>query len=86
MKKMTAGNSSKSGGKPGRRPLAAKRTAADSETIADLVSANRILYAQAVLDGYGHVSARTIRIPIAFGSRGAWRPASSRSTTSWNLI
>jgi len=71
MKKMTAGNSSKSGGKPGRRPLAAKRTAADSETIADLVSANRILYAQAVLDGYGHVSARHDSDPDRFWlSRG----------------
>src|SRR3982074_2415219 len=31
---------------------------ADKQTIEDLAAANRILYAQAVLDGYGHVSAR----------------------------
>jgi ribulose-5-phosphate 4-epimerase/fuculose-1-phosphate aldolase len=35
-----------------------KRTPADKKTIEDLVAANHILYAQSVLDGYGHVSAR----------------------------
>src|ERR1700676_426510 len=54
VKKINAGKSSKSAGKT-RVP---KRTAVDTQTIADLVAANRILYAQSVLDGYGHVSAR----------------------------
>jgi ribulose-5-phosphate 4-epimerase/fuculose-1-phosphate aldolase len=35
-----------------------KRTPSDMKTIEDLVAANHILYAQTVLDGYGHVSAR----------------------------
>jgi ribulose-5-phosphate 4-epimerase/fuculose-1-phosphate aldolase len=35
-----------------------KRTPLDKKTIEDLVAANRILYAQSVLDGYGHVSVR----------------------------
>jgi len=35
-----------------------KRTPAKKKTIEDLVAANHILYAQSVLDGYGHVSAR----------------------------
>jgi ribulose-5-phosphate 4-epimerase/fuculose-1-phosphate aldolase len=35
-----------------------KLTPADKKTIEDLVAANHILYAQSVLDGYGHVSAR----------------------------
>src|ERR1700724_3633254 len=48
-----------------------KRTATDKQTIADLVAANRILYAQSVLDGYGHVSARHDLHPDRFWlSRG----------------
>jgi len=54
VKKLNDGKSSKSAGKT----RVSKRTAADTQTIADLVAANRILYAQSVLDGYGHVSAR----------------------------
>ena len=43
-----------------------KRTITDKQTIADLVAANRILYAQSVLDGYGHVSARLDANPDRF--------------------
>ena len=43
-----------------------KRTATDKRTIADLVAANRILYAQSVLDGYGHVSVRHDANPDRF--------------------
>jgi ribulose-5-phosphate 4-epimerase/fuculose-1-phosphate aldolase len=43
-----------------------KRTAADKQTIEDLVAANHILYAQSVLDGYGHVSARHDLTPDRF--------------------
>jgi HCOMODA/2-hydroxy-3-carboxy-muconic semialdehyde decarboxylase len=43
-----------------------KRTATDKQTIADLVAANRILYAQSVLDGYGHVSVRHDANPDRF--------------------
>ena len=71
MKKKTAGHSSKSSGKPGQKPPSAKRAALDRETIANLVSANRILYAHSVLDGYGHVSARCDSDPEHFWlSRG----------------
>jgi ribulose-5-phosphate 4-epimerase/fuculose-1-phosphate aldolase len=48
-----------------------KRKIADKKTIEDLVAANRILYAQSVLDGYGHVSARHDTNPDRFWlSRG----------------
>ena len=48
-----------------------KLTDADKKTIEDLVAANRILYAQSVLDGYGHVSARHDSHPDRFWlSRG----------------
>jgi len=62
VKKISAGKSGKSSGKA----RATKRTATDRQAIADLVAANRILYAQAVLDGYGHVSARLDANPERF--------------------
>ncbi|MDE2229592.1 MAG: class II aldolase/adducin family protein [Alphaproteobacteria bacterium] len=40
------------------RPLARETVAALDEVIEDLVAANRILAAQGVVDGFGHVSAR----------------------------
>src|ERR1700680_3025539 len=58
VKKINAGKSSKSASKSAGKTRVSKRTAVDTQTIADLVAANRILYAQSVLDGYGHVSAR----------------------------
>ena len=58
MKKLNAGKASKGGSKSAGKTTVAKRTATDKQTIEDLVAANRILYAQSVLDGYGHVSAR----------------------------
>lgn len=66
MKKLGAGKSSKSARKAGRNTRVPKRTSADTQTIADLVAANRILYAQSVLDGYGHVSARHDLYPDRF--------------------
>ncbi len=58
MKKSNAEKSSESTSKLAGKTRVSKRTAADTQTIADLVAGNRILYAQSVLDGYGHVSAR----------------------------
>src|SRR5260370_35982479 len=49
-----------------QRSRLVKRTPVDKKTIEDLVAANRILYAQSVLDGYGHVSARHDTIPDRF--------------------
>src|SRR5437588_966819 len=39
---------------------------ADPELIEDLVAANRILYDQGVVDGFGHVSVRHDREPAHF--------------------
>src|SRR5712691_10360846 len=41
-----------------RRPKMIAREAADPALIEDLVAANRILYDQGVVDGFGHVSVR----------------------------
>jgi ribulose-5-phosphate 4-epimerase/fuculose-1-phosphate aldolase len=71
VKKINAGKSSKSASKSAGKTRVSKRTAVDTQTIADLVAANRILYAQGVLDGYGHVSARHDLHPDRFWlSRG----------------
>ena len=71
MKKLNAGKSSKSASRSAGETRAAKLTSADKQTIEDLVAANRILYAQSVLDGYGHVSARHDSNPNRFWlSRG----------------
>jgi len=58
MKKLNARKSWRNASKSTGKTRVSKRTATDAQTIADLVAANRILYAQSVLDGYGHVSAR----------------------------
>ena len=71
VKKLNAGKSSKSASKSAGKSRVSKRTATDTQTIADLVVANRILYVQSVLDGYGHVSARHDLHPDRFWlSRG----------------
>jgi ribulose-5-phosphate 4-epimerase/fuculose-1-phosphate aldolase len=71
VKTINAGKSSKSASKSAGKTRVSKRTAVDTQTIADLVAANRILYAQGVLDGYGHVSARHDLHPDRFWlSRG----------------
>ena len=66
MKKTNASKSNKNAGKPAGKARLGKRTPTDKKTIEDLVAANRILYAQSVLDGYGHVSARQDAIPNRF--------------------
>ena len=58
MKRANAKQSIKNTSKTTQRLRSVKRTPADKKTIEDLVAANHILYAQSVLDGYGHVSAR----------------------------
>jgi len=58
VKKLNARKSGRNASKSTEKTRVSKRTATDAQTIADLVAANRILYAQSVLDGYGHVSAR----------------------------
>jgi ribulose-5-phosphate 4-epimerase/fuculose-1-phosphate aldolase len=58
VKKMNAGKFNKIVNKSAGKSRLVRRTAADKQTIEDLVAANRILYAQSVLDGYGHVSVR----------------------------
>jgi ribulose-5-phosphate 4-epimerase/fuculose-1-phosphate aldolase len=58
VKKLNASKSNKNLRKSAGKRRLAKRTPEDRRTIEDLVAANRILYAQSVLDGYGHVSAR----------------------------
>jgi ribulose-5-phosphate 4-epimerase/fuculose-1-phosphate aldolase len=71
VKNLNAGKSNKSTSKLARKSKIVKRTVADKQTIEDLVAANRILYAQSVLDGYGHVSARHDSNPDRFWlSRG----------------
>jgi HCOMODA/2-hydroxy-3-carboxy-muconic semialdehyde decarboxylase len=53
-----ANKSKKNAGTAKERARSARATSADPATIEDLVAANRILYAQSVLDGFGHVSVR----------------------------
>ncbi len=66
MKRANSKKSIKSTSKAIQRSRLVKRTPVDKKTIEDLVAANRILYAQSVLDGYGHVSARHDTIPDRF--------------------
>jgi len=49
---------------PGVRPASAG--APDRRLIEDLVAANRILFAQGVVDGFGHVSVRHDQDPQRF--------------------
>ncbi len=51
---------------PRPAPQASASLANDPKLIEDLVYANRILYGQAVLDGFGHVSARSDKDPSHF--------------------
>jgi ribulose-5-phosphate 4-epimerase/fuculose-1-phosphate aldolase len=51
---------------PSRPPQAPASTAPDPKFIEDLVYANRILYNEEVLDGFGHVSARSEKDPNHF--------------------
>src|SRR5690349_6406503 len=48
------------------RPAMTAGDAADPALIEDLVAANRILYDQGVVDGFGHVSARHDKRPAHF--------------------
>jgi ribulose-5-phosphate 4-epimerase/fuculose-1-phosphate aldolase len=66
VKKMNAGKFNKIVNKSAGKSRLVRRTAADKQTIEDLVAANRILYAQSVLDGYGHVSVRHDSNPDRF--------------------
>jgi len=76
MKKLNARKSWRNASKSTGKTRVSKRTATDTQTIADLVAANRILYAQSVLDGYGHVSARHDFNPDRFWLRlFPWRPS-----------
>ena len=58
-----------------------------AETIADLAAAGRILFAQGVVDGYGHVSMRHPQAPDRFlmaramapGRSDAWVQSTSRA-------
>jgi ribulose-5-phosphate 4-epimerase/fuculose-1-phosphate aldolase len=71
VKKMNARKSAKNAAKSTGNAKVGKLTPEDKKTIEDLVAANRILYAQSVLDGYGHVSARHDSNPDRFWlSRG----------------
>ena len=47
-------------------PARAQSLAADPALIDDLVAANRILYDQGVVDGFGHVSVRHDKNPEHF--------------------
>ncbi len=49
------------------------KAAVDPQILADLVLANRILYALGVVDAYGHVSARDPKRPEHYFSRARWR-------------
>jgi HCOMODA/2-hydroxy-3-carboxy-muconic semialdehyde decarboxylase len=49
-----------------QQPAASSAGAPDPKLIEDLVYANRILYDQGVLDGFGHVSARSDKDPNRF--------------------
>jgi HCOMODA/2-hydroxy-3-carboxy-muconic semialdehyde decarboxylase len=51
---------------PRPAPQSVASLANDPKLIEDLVYANRILFAQAVLDGFGHVSARSDKDPSHF--------------------
>ncbi len=51
---------------PRPAPQASASLANDPKLIEDLVYANRILYGQALLDGFGHVSARSDKDPSHF--------------------
>jgi HCOMODA/2-hydroxy-3-carboxy-muconic semialdehyde decarboxylase len=53
-------------GKSAKRRNGAKSSPAYKAVIDDLVTGNRILYDQGVVDGYGHVSARDPRNPERF--------------------
>ena len=55
---MAKGNKSRSASKTNGRAKLARTTTAEPSTIEELVAANRILYAQSVVDGFGHVSVR----------------------------
>jgi ribulose-5-phosphate 4-epimerase/fuculose-1-phosphate aldolase len=66
VKKANANKSTKRTSRTTQRSKLVKLTPADKKTIEDLVAANHILYAQAVLDGYGHVSARHDTKPDRF--------------------
>jgi ribulose-5-phosphate 4-epimerase/fuculose-1-phosphate aldolase len=69
--KLSASKSDKRVNKSAGKSRVTKLTTTDKQTIEDLVAANRILYAQSVLDGYGHVSARHDSNPDRFWlSRG----------------
>src|SRR5712672_3302477 len=71
VKKINARKSWRNASKSTEKTRVSKRTATDTQTMEDLVAANRILYAQSVLDGYGHVSARHDTNPDRFWlSRG----------------
>lgn len=58
MKKTNARRSVKNLGRSAGKIKTATLASTDKQTIEDLVAANHILYAQGVLDGYGHVSVR----------------------------
>lgn len=66
MKRANAKKSIKSSSTTTQSSKLIKRTPLDKKTIEDLVAANHILYAQSVLDGYGHVSARHDTKPDRF--------------------
>jgi ribulose-5-phosphate 4-epimerase/fuculose-1-phosphate aldolase len=66
VKSSNAKKSTNSASRKTQRATLVKRTPADKRTIEDLVAANHILYAQSVLDGYGHVSARHDTSPDRF--------------------
>jgi len=86
VKKLKASRSNKTASKSAGKARLAKRTPADKQTIEDLAAANRILYAQSVLDGYATSARAMTRIRIGFGYREAWRPALSQPVTSWSSI
>src|SRR6516165_9844577 len=56
-------------------PVAQSRGPADAELVDDLVTANRILADQGVLDGFGHVSARHDKRPDRFLLARSMAPA-----------
>ena len=66
MNKSNAGKTNRNISNSAGKARPGKRTTEDKKTIEDLVAANRILYAQSVLDGYGHVSVRHDTIPDRF--------------------
>ena len=56
-------------------PRASAAEPADPALIDDVVAANRILYDQGVVDGFGHVSARHDKDPsLGIYCRVAWLP------------